>query len=105
VAAFAVCLGMYAMLLVEASIRHCGHTRIEKATDLTESASSCSRMRTTGRVEAFYAMLRTAPKPGTDALLGTHKPNVIDAPGRDWSGVGEASPFCRERSNYKLVPG
>lgn len=54
VAAFAVCLGMYAMLLVKASIRDCGHTRIEKATDLTESASSCSRMRTTGRVEAFY---------------------------------------------------
>ena len=38
-------------------------------------------------------MLGTAPKWGLNTILITHKPNIVDALGRDWFDVkeGEAS--------------
>jgi hypothetical protein len=49
-------------------------------------------------------MLRTAPKPGTNTILITHKPNIVDALGKDWFDVkeGESSIFRPENGSYKL---
>jgi len=50
-------------------------------------------------------MLATPPLPGTNTILITHKPNIVDALGKDWFDVkeGEASIFRPESGSYKLV--
>ena len=51
-------------------------------------------------------MLGAAPKSGLNTILITHKPNIVDAHGRDWfdGKEGEASVFRPENGGYKLVP-
>jgi hypothetical protein len=50
-------------------------------------------------------MLARAPERGKNTFLITHKPNIIDALGREWFDVkeGEASIFKPEGSKYQLV--
>jgi hypothetical protein len=50
-------------------------------------------------------MIGTAPKPGTNTILITHKPNIVDALGKDWFDVkeGEASIFRPQNGSYKLL--
>lgn len=50
-------------------------------------------------------MLAVGPTAGTNTVLITHKPNIIDALGKDWFDVkeGEASIFRPENSRYTLV--
>ncbi len=57
------------------------------------------------RMEAFRKMLATPPAAGTDTVLITHKPNIVDALGKDWFEVkeGETSIFRPEGGSYKLV--
>jgi hypothetical protein len=57
------------------------------------------------QTEAFRKMFGTAPQPGTNTLLVTHKPNIVDALGKDWAEVkeGEASIFRPANGNYTLV--
>ena len=47
----------------------------------------------------------TAPDSGTNTLIVTHKPNILDAFGKDWFEVkeGEASIFKPESSGFTLV--
>ncbi len=61
--------------------------------------------KTARRIEAFHKMLGAAPRPGTNTILITHKPNIVDALGKDWFDVkeGEASIFRPENGNYKLL--
>jgi hypothetical protein len=35
-------------------------------------------------------LLAIAPKPGTNTILITHKPNILDALGKDWFDVKHA---------------
>ena len=57
------------------------------------------------RAEAFRKMLGVAPKAGTDTVIITHKPNIVDALGKDWFDVkeGEASIFRPENGSYHLI--
>ena len=57
------------------------------------------------RIDAFRKLLSTAPTPGTNTILITHKPNIVDALGKDWFDVkeGEASLFRPESGTYKLI--
>ena len=50
-------------------------------------------------------MVATPPKPGTNTILITHKPNIIDALGKDWFDVreGEASIFRPEHGRSTLI--
>ncbi|TMJ59748.1 MAG: hypothetical protein E6G81_08315 [Alphaproteobacteria bacterium] len=50
-------------------------------------------------------MLGTAPQPGTNTVLITHTPNIVDALGKDWAEVkeGEASIFRPANGSYTLV--
>src|SRR5215472_10098788 len=82
-----------------------GFTDIEKTADLTEGGLVVSPNENNRRVEAFRKLLGTAPKPGTNTILITHKPNIVDALGKDWFDVkeGEASLFRPEDGNYKLL--
>jgi phosphohistidine phosphatase SixA len=82
-----------------------GFKDIEKTADLTEGGLVVSPNENNRRVEAFHKMLGTAPKPGTNTILITHKPNIVDGLGKDWFDVkeGEASLFRPENGSYKLV--
>jgi phosphohistidine phosphatase SixA len=82
-----------------------GFKDIEKTTDLTEGGLVVSPNENNRRIEAFHKMLGTAPQPGTNTILITHKPNIVDGLGKDWFDVkeGEASLFRPENGSYKLV--
>ena len=82
-----------------------GFKDIEKTADLTEGGLVVSPNENSRRIEAFHTMLGTAPKTGTNTILITHKPNIVDALGKDWFDVkeGEASLFRPENGSYKLL--
>jgi len=82
-----------------------GFKNIEKTADLTEGGLVVSPNENNRRAEALRKMLSVAPTPGTNTLLITHKPNIIDALGKDWFEVkeGEASIFRPENGRYTLV--
>jgi phosphohistidine phosphatase SixA len=81
-----------------------GFKNIEKTADLTEGGLVVSPNENSRRIDAFHKMLGTTPKPGTNTILITHKPNIVDALGKDWFDVkeGEASIFRPENGHYKL---
>jgi phosphohistidine phosphatase SixA len=82
-----------------------GFMDIEKTADLTEGGLVVSPNENNRRIEAFHKLLGAAPKPGTNTILTTHKPNIVDALGKDWFDVkeGEASIFRPENGSYKLI--
>jgi hypothetical protein len=57
------------------------------------------------RAQALRQMLATVPNNGENNILITHKPNIIDALGKDWFDVreGEASIFKPEGNKYRLI--
>ena len=82
-----------------------GFKDIEKTTDITEGGLVVSPNENNRRVDAFHKLLGIAPTPGTNTILITHKPNIVDALGKDWFDVreGEASLFRPENGSYKLI--
>ena len=63
--------------------------------DVTEGNQVVSPNENNRRAAALRKIAATPPAPGTNTLVVTHKPNVIDAFGKDWFEVkeGEASVF------------
>ena len=82
-----------------------GFKEIEKTPDLTYAKSATSPDQNTTNPEAFRKMVGTAPQAGTNTVLVTHTPNIVDALGKDWSEVkeGEASIFRPASGGYTLV--
>ena len=82
-----------------------GFKNIEKTADVTEGGLVVSPNENSRRADAFRKRLATQPPPGTNTILITHKPNIIDALGKDWFDVkeGEASLFRRENGGYRLI--
>lgn len=82
-----------------------GFKNIEKTVDLTEGGLVVSPNENNRRADAFRKMLAVVPNPGMNTVLITHKPNIIDALGKDWFNVkeGEASIFRPENGRYTLV--
>ena len=78
---------------------------IEKTADLTEGGLVVSPNENNRRADALRKMLGTAPKAGTDTIIITHKPNIVDALGKDWFDVkeGEASIFRPQNGSYQLI--
>src|SRR5437660_8679878 len=66
-----------------------GFKDIEKTADITEGGLVVSPNENNRRADAFRRLLGTAPAPGTNTILITHKPNIVDALGKDWFDVGE----------------
>jgi broad specificity phosphatase PhoE len=81
-----------------------GFKNIEKTADLTEGGLVVSPNENNRRADALRKMLAAAPAAGTNTLLVTHKPNIVDALGKDWFDVkeGEASIFRAENGRYVL---
>jgi broad specificity phosphatase PhoE len=82
-----------------------GFKDVEKTVDLTLGGLIISPDEEGRRAEALRAMLAVPPKPGTNTLLVTHKPNLLEALGKDWwdAREGEASIFRPENGRYVLV--
>src|SRR3984885_11467118 len=55
-----------------------GFKDIEKTSDLTEGGLVVSPNENNRRIEALHKMLGTAPMAGTNTILITHKPNIVD---------------------------
>jgi broad specificity phosphatase PhoE len=82
-----------------------GFPDIEKTADLTEGGLVVSPNENNRRAQALRKLLGTAPKPGTNIVIVTHKPNILDGLGKDWFDVkeGEASIFRPDNGSYKLL--
>ena len=74
--------------------------------DVTEGGLVVSPNENNRRAQAFRAIVSTPPDPGTNTLVVTHKPNILDVFGKDWFEVkeGEASIFKPDgNGKYTLV--
>jgi phosphohistidine phosphatase SixA len=82
-----------------------GFKDIEKTIDLTEGGLIVSPDENSRRAAALRKMLARTPEEGKNSFLITHKPNIIDALGREWFDVkeGEASIFKPEGGKYQFV--
>jgi phosphohistidine phosphatase SixA len=63
--------------------------------DITEGGLVVTPNENARRAQALRALAAAAPDPGTNTLIVTHKPNILDAFGKDWFEIkeGEASIF------------
>ena len=82
-----------------------GFKNIETTVDLSEGGLVVTPDENNRRAKALRDMLGRAPDNGTNDILITHKPNIIDALGKDWFDVkeGEASIFKLEGGKYHLL--
>jgi phosphohistidine phosphatase SixA len=82
-----------------------GFKNIEKTVDLTEGGLVVSPNENNRRADSLRKMLAVEPNPGTNTVLITHKPNIVDALGKDWfdGKEGEASIFLPENGRYTLL--
>lgn len=74
--------------------------------DVTEGGLVVSPNENNRRAQAFRAMVATVPDAGTNTLIVTHKPNILDVFGKDWFEVkeGEASIFKPDgNGKYTLI--
>jgi len=73
--------------------------------DVSEGGLVVSPNENNRRAAAFRKLATSMPPAGSNIVIVTHKPNIIDAFGKDWFEVkeGEASIFKPDGSSYKLV--
>jgi phosphohistidine phosphatase SixA len=73
--------------------------------DMSEGGLVVSPNENSRRSLALRALVTTTPDPGTNTLIVTHKPNILDAFGKDWleGKEGEASIFKPESGGFMLV--
>jgi len=83
-----------------------GFGEVSSTADLTEGGLVVSPNENNRRASALRTLAGTLPPPGTNIILVTHKPNILDAFGKDWFEVreGEASIFKPDgKGGYTLV--
>jgi len=73
--------------------------------DLTEGGLVVSPAENARRAKALKALATVVPEAGSNTLIVTHKPNILDAFGEDWfnSKEGEASVFRPDGSNNLVL--
>lgn len=82
-----------------------GFDNVEKSIDITEGGLVVSPNENNRRATAFRKLASTVPPPGTNVVIVSHKPNTIDAFGKDWFEVkeGEATIFKPDGTAYRVV--
>jgi phosphohistidine phosphatase SixA len=83
-----------------------GFGAVSSTTDISEGGLVVSPNENNRRTAALRALAATAPPAATNVVLVTHKPNIMDAFGKDWFDVreGEASIFRPDgKGGYTLV--
>ena len=83
-----------------------GFGEVSSTADLTEGGLVVSPNENNRRMAALRTLAATSPPAGTNIILVSHKPNIIDAFGKDWFDVreGEASIFRPDgKGGFTLV--
>jgi hypothetical protein len=82
-----------------------GFGAVTSTADITEGGLVVSPNENNRRAAALKRLAATVPPAGANVILVTHKPNILDAFGKDWFEVreGEASIFKPDGSGYKPV--
>jgi phosphohistidine phosphatase SixA len=83
-----------------------GFGDVTPTADVTEGGLVVSPNENNRRMQALRKLAATVPAAGTNVFIVSHKPNIMDAFGKDWFDVreGEASVFKPDGSGgYKLV--
>ncbi|MBC7781509.1 MAG: histidine phosphatase family protein [Proteobacteria bacterium] len=72
-----------------------GGGEVTQILDVTEGGLVATPIENDRRTEALRKMATARPPAGKNTLIVTHKPNIVDAFGRDWFDIreGEASIF------------
>jgi phosphohistidine phosphatase SixA len=83
-----------------------GFGDVTPTADATERGLVVTPVENDRRRQALRTLAATAPRAGSNVVIVTHKPNILDAFGKDWFEVreGEASVFKPDGSGgYKLI--
>jgi phosphohistidine phosphatase SixA len=83
-----------------------GYGEVKPSIDFAEGGLVVPVIENNRRAQALRKFVATLPPAGTNVVLVTHKPNLLDAFGKDWFEVkeGEASIFKPDGSGgYKLI--
>jgi phosphohistidine phosphatase SixA len=78
---------------------------VTSSPDITEGGLIVMPIENNRRAQALRQLAGTVPPAGTNTVVITHKPNILDAFGKDWFDVreGEASVFQPGGGGYKLI--
>jgi hypothetical protein len=73
--------------------------------DLVETGQVSTPIENNRRIAAIRKLAATVPPAGTNVVAVTHKPNILDAFGKDWFDLaeGEASIFKPDGNAYAFV--
>src|SRR5262249_39237021 len=83
-----------------------GFGDVKASADFTEGGLVVTPIENNRRAAALRKAAGTMPPAGTNVIVVTHKPNILDAFGKDWFDVreGEASVFKPDgNGGYKLI--
>ena len=82
-----------------------GFDNADKTADVTEGGLVVSPNENNRRTAALRKLASTVPAAGTSVLIVSHKPNVVDAFGKDWFEVkeGEATILKPDGKGYAVV--
>lgn len=82
-----------------------GLGEVTSTPDLAEGGLVVTPIENNRRALALRKLAATVPPAGTNIVVITHKPNILDAFGKDWFDVreGEASVFQPGGGGYKLI--
>jgi phosphohistidine phosphatase SixA len=82
-----------------------GLGEVTSTLDLAEGGLVVTPVENNRRAQALRKLAATVPPAGTNIVVVTHKPNILDAFGKDWFDVreGEASVFQPGGGGYKLI--
>jgi phosphohistidine phosphatase SixA len=82
-----------------------GFAEVEKTPDVTEGGLVVSPNENNRRAAAFRKLASTVPPAGSNVVIVSHKPNIIDAFGKDWFEIkeGEATIFKPDGAAYKVI--
>ncbi len=82
-----------------------GFGDVTSTADVTEGGLVVTPIENNRRAQAMRKLAATVPPAGTNAVIVSHKPNIMDAFGKDWFDVkeGEASVFKPDGNGYKLI--
>jgi phosphohistidine phosphatase SixA len=83
-----------------------GFGDVKATADITEGGLVVTPIENNRRTDAFRKLVAEMPAAGTNTVIVSHKPNIMDAFGKDWFDVreGEASVFQPDgKGGYKPI--
>jgi broad specificity phosphatase PhoE len=83
-----------------------GFGEVKPSLDFAEGGLVVTPVENNRRAQALRMIVATAPPAGSNVIVVTHRPNILDAFGKDWFDVreGEASIFAPDGTDgFKLI--